>query len=92
MLFANILFPVDFSERSIDRQTGTAMQRGVFPNAEWTLVPGLFVRIKAPVGKPRQRLLVEARAVSADQRGDCGNPVPAAVRQYEASAEAAARP
>jgi RND family efflux transporter MFP subunit len=60
----------DFSERSIDRETGTAMQRGVFENDDWTLVPGLFVRIKAPVGKPRPRLLVEQRAVSADQRGD----------------------
>jgi RND family efflux transporter MFP subunit len=60
----------DFSERSIDRETGTAMQRGVFENDNWTLVPGLFVRIKAPVGSPRSRLLVEERAVSADQRGD----------------------
>jgi multidrug efflux pump subunit AcrA (membrane-fusion protein) len=60
----------DFSERTIDRETGTAMQRGVFENDDWTLVPGLFVRIKAPVGKPRPRLLVQERAVSADQRGD----------------------
>jgi RND family efflux transporter MFP subunit len=60
----------DFSERSLDRQTGTALQRGVFQNDNWTLVPGLFVRIKAPVGSPRPRLLVEERAVSADQRGD----------------------
>ncbi len=60
----------DFSERTIDRQTGTALQRGVFKNDTWTLVPGLFVRIKAPVGKPHPRLLVEERAVSADQRGD----------------------
>jgi RND family efflux transporter MFP subunit len=60
----------DFSERSIDRQTGTALQRGVFENKDWNLVPGLFVRIKAPVGKARPRLLVEERAVSTDQRGD----------------------
>jgi RND family efflux transporter MFP subunit len=60
----------DFSERSIDRQTGTALQRGVFPNPGWTLVPGLFVRIKAPVGSPRPRLLVPERAVSVDQLGD----------------------
>ena len=46
------------------------MQRGVFQNDNWTLVPGLFVRIKAPLGAPRPRLLVEERAVSADQRGD----------------------
>jgi RND family efflux transporter MFP subunit len=61
---------VDFAERSIDRQTGTAMQRGVFDNPGWKLIPGLFVRIKAPMGAPRPRLLVDQRAVGADQRGD----------------------
>lgn len=60
----------DFSERSIDRQTGTAMRRGVFDNKNRELIPGLFVRIRAPLGEPRPRLLVEERAVSADQRGD----------------------
>jgi RND family efflux transporter MFP subunit len=60
----------DFSERSIDRETGTALRRGVFENDDQTLIPGLFVRIRAPVGPPEPRLLVEERAVSADQRGD----------------------
>jgi RND family efflux transporter MFP subunit len=60
----------DFSERSIDRQTGTAMRRGVFNNKDRELIPGLFVRIRAPLGEPRPRLLVQERAVSADQRGD----------------------
>jgi RND family efflux transporter MFP subunit len=61
---------LDFSERSIDRQTGTALVRGVFENKNWTLVQGLFARIQAPVGKPHDRLLVQQRAVSTDQRGD----------------------
>jgi RND family efflux transporter MFP subunit len=60
----------DFSERSIDRQTGTAMRRGVFKNTDRQLIPGMFVRIQAPLGEPRPRLMVEERAVSADQRGD----------------------
>jgi RND family efflux transporter MFP subunit len=60
----------DFSERRIDRETGTAMRRGEFPNSDQTLIPGLFVRIRAPLGEPRPRLLVEERAVGADQRGD----------------------
>ncbi len=60
----------DFSERSIDRQTGTALRRGVFENKDRSLIPGLFVRIRAPLGPPRPRLLVEERAVSTDQQGD----------------------
>ncbi|HMP04865.1 MAG TPA: efflux RND transporter periplasmic adaptor subunit [Lacipirellulaceae bacterium] len=60
----------DFSERSIDRQTGTALRRGVFENSDGLLIPGMFIRIRAPLGDPEPRLLVEQRAVSADQRGD----------------------
>lgn len=60
----------DFSERTIDRETGTAMRRGVFPNADQALIPGMFVRIRAPIGSPRPRMLVEERAVASDQRGD----------------------
>ncbi|HYO23457.1 MAG TPA: efflux RND transporter periplasmic adaptor subunit [Lacipirellulaceae bacterium] len=60
----------DFTERSIDRQTGTALRRGVFANENRELIPGLFVRINAPLGEPRPRLLVEERAVGTDQQGD----------------------
>src|SRR6185312_14181598 len=45
----------DFSERSLDRQTGTAMRRGVFPNPDQLLVPGLFVRIRAPIGSAKPK-------------------------------------
>jgi membrane fusion protein (multidrug efflux system) len=60
----------DFSERTIDRETGTALRRGVFPNHDESLIPGMFVRIRAPLGSPRPRILVEERAVASDQRGD----------------------
>jgi RND family efflux transporter MFP subunit len=60
----------DFSERTIDRETGTALRRGVFPNANQSLIPGMFVRIRAPIGSPRPRILVQERAVGSDQRGD----------------------
>jgi RND family efflux transporter MFP subunit len=67
-------FPIpghfDFSERSIDRETGTALRRGVFPNSDGMLIPGMFVRIRAPIGSPRPRVVVEERAVGSDQRGD----------------------
>jgi RND family efflux transporter MFP subunit len=60
----------DFSERTLDRETGTALRRGVFPNADHALLPGMFVRVRAPLGSPQPKLLVEERAVASDQRGD----------------------
>jgi RND family efflux transporter MFP subunit len=61
---------LDFREVGLDESTGTALRRGVFPNSDHQLLPGMFVRIHAPVGKPVPRLLVEKRAIGADQRGD----------------------
>ncbi|MBX3438667.1 MAG: efflux RND transporter periplasmic adaptor subunit, partial [Planctomycetaceae bacterium] len=60
---------LDFREFGIDPSTGTTQRRAVFPNADGMLIPGLFARIRAAVGDPQDRLLVEERAVSADQRG-----------------------
>jgi len=61
---------LNFREFGVDPSTGTTTRRAVFDNADGRLIPGLFVRARAAVGDPRPRLLVEERAVSADQRGD----------------------
>jgi RND family efflux transporter MFP subunit len=60
---------LDFREFGVDPETGTAERRGTFENEDLTLVPGMFVRIRASLGKAR-RVLVEERALGADQRGD----------------------
>jgi len=62
--------PLDFREFGVDASTGTTLHRAVFENADLKLVPGLFVKIRLAGSKPQPRLLVEDRAVSADQRGD----------------------
>ncbi|QDT14471.1 efflux RND transporter periplasmic adaptor subunit [Alienimonas californiensis] len=61
---------LDFREFGVDPSTGTTVRRAQFDNDDQRLIPGLFVRIRAAVGDPRPRLLVEERAISADQRGD----------------------
>jgi RND family efflux transporter MFP subunit len=61
---------LDFREFGIDPETGTTQRRAVFANADGQLIPGLFVRIRATVGEPQERLLVEERAISSDQRGE----------------------
>ncbi len=60
---------LDFRQLGVDPETGTILRRGVFPNQDRFLIPGLFVRIQATVGEPVKRLLVEERAIGTDQRG-----------------------
>ncbi len=61
---------VDYREPSVDPATGTILRRGVFSNEDQSLIPGLFVRIRAPLGDAQRRLVVEDRALGSDQRGD----------------------
>lgn len=61
---------LDFSELGVDPQTGTQMRRAVFPNPDGQLLPGLFVRLRLPVGTPKPKLLVPDRAIATDQRGE----------------------
>lgn len=60
---------LDFRELGIDPDTGTTLRRGLFKNPGKRLLPGLFVRIRAPIGQPRPKLLVEERALGTDQQG-----------------------
>ncbi len=61
----------DFGESSVDPGTGTLQLRGVFPNPGTVpvLVPGLFTRLRMPIDKRANALLVTERAIGADQSG-----------------------
>jgi RND family efflux transporter MFP subunit len=61
---------LDFQATSVDPSTGTILRRGIFDNPTGELSPGMFVRIRAPLGEPKPKLTVEQRALGADQRGD----------------------
>jgi multidrug efflux pump subunit AcrA (membrane-fusion protein) len=58
---------IDFVDNQIDTNTGTLRMRGVFPNADRLLSPGLFVRIRLPMGAPHAALLVSEQALGRDQ-------------------------
>ena len=60
---------IDFRDNRVDPGTGTILLRAVLPNPDRVLTPGLFARVRAPIGKPRQRLLVPELALQTDQRG-----------------------
>jgi RND family efflux transporter MFP subunit len=58
---------IDFVDNRVDPETGTLRLRGVVPNSEKLLSPGLFVRVRVQVGKPYSALLVPERALGSDQ-------------------------
>jgi RND family efflux transporter MFP subunit len=58
---------IDFVDNQVDSTTGTLRMRGVFPNADRLIAPGLFVRIRLPIGKPHKALLVAEQAIGRDQ-------------------------
>ena len=61
----------DFAESGVDPETGTLQLRGIFenPGAAPDLLPGLFTRIRMPLGKRPDIPLVSERAVANDQGG-----------------------
>jgi RND family efflux transporter MFP subunit len=54
---------LDFVDNQVDPKTGTVRLRGVFANADQLMVPGLFARVRLPLGEPYKALLVSEAAV-----------------------------
>jgi RND family efflux transporter MFP subunit len=61
---------LDYASPLVDTQTGTLTVRGVLPNPDRTLLPGLFVRVRVPMQQSgAEALLVPETALGADQSG-----------------------
>jgi membrane fusion protein, multidrug efflux system len=63
---------VDFVNNQVNSTTGSISVRGLFENPKpdkgvRLLAPGMFVRIRLPIGQPHRALLVIDRAISSDQ-------------------------
>jgi multidrug efflux system membrane fusion protein len=63
---------LDFVNNQINPGTGSIIMRGVFANPKpekgvRLLSPGMFVRVRLPIGEPRKALLVIDRAITQDQ-------------------------
>ena len=58
---------IDFVDNQVNPSTGTIRVRAIVPNADRLLVPGMFVRVRLPVGESRPGLLVTDRAIGTDQ-------------------------
>ena len=59
---------LDYASPMVDQTTGTLQVRGILQNADRTLLPGYFVRVRIP-GPPRPALLIPETAVGSDQAG-----------------------
>ncbi len=60
---------VNYIDPSVDTGSGTVRTRGVFPNSDSMITPGLFVRIRLPFERKEEALLVPDRALGSDQSG-----------------------
>lgn len=60
---------LDYIAPFVDPSTGTLEARGLLENKDKLLLPGLFVRVRVPIQKLENALLVDDRAVGTDQRG-----------------------
>ena len=57
---------IDFIDNQINPKTGTLRLRGRFPNPGEALLPGLFARVRVPIGVAHPALLVSDRAIDTD--------------------------
>ncbi|GMQ80297.1 MAG: efflux RND transporter periplasmic adaptor subunit [Planctomycetia bacterium] len=60
---------VEYADLAVDQSTGTYLIRGIFPNQDRRILPGLFVRVRIPIGRTENAILVPERALGADQAG-----------------------
>jgi RND family efflux transporter MFP subunit len=60
---------LDFAAITLDPSTGTLLLRGIFPNPDNKLIPGLFARVRIPLAEKRPSILVPQVALGYDQQG-----------------------
>jgi RND family efflux transporter MFP subunit len=58
---------IDFTDNRVDPDSGSVWLRGVFPNPKKFLTPGLFARMRLPIGAPHPAVLIPERALATDQ-------------------------
>ena len=59
---------INFSDNKVDSGTGTLRVRGVISNPKPRILsPGLFVRVRLPIGSPAKSILIEEQAIASQQ-------------------------
>lgn len=58
---------INFVDNQVNPRTGTLRVRAVFPNKDQYVTPGMFGRMRIPIGQPYEAILVTDRAIDTDQ-------------------------
>ncbi len=60
---------LDYIDTNVDPATGTIVFRGQIPNTEKKLLPGMYVRVRVPIGIRHNAVLIEDQALNSDIGG-----------------------
>ncbi len=60
---------LEFSEVTVDPQSGSVTLRATFPNPDGTLLPGMYVRARLIEGVKQQAILAPQQGITRDPRG-----------------------
>ncbi|HEX42456.1 MAG TPA: efflux RND transporter periplasmic adaptor subunit [Phycisphaerales bacterium] len=60
---------LNYMDNRVDEGTGTLLLRGELPNADEAFLPGMFVRVRVPVGTQADAICVHDRALGTDIGG-----------------------
>jgi len=60
---------LDYVSPQVDPSTGTVAVRAIFDNKDNALLPGLFVRVRGPIGHQDKALLTRNDAIGTSQEG-----------------------
>jgi RND family efflux transporter MFP subunit len=61
---------LDFASIAVAPTTGTLQVRGIFPNHDLRVLPGLFARVRVLAPQTRNALLIPGDALAFDQQGE----------------------
>jgi len=60
---------LNYVDNTVDAGTGTILLRGELPNADKKILPGMYVRVKVPVGEQADAVLINEKALATDIGG-----------------------
>jgi len=61
---------LNFVDSTSSSSTGTIQLRGIFSNEDKIIFPGVFTRVRIPLGEPQTLPVIPGRAIGNDQQGD----------------------
>lgn len=60
---------IDYIAPTLDQNTGTLTARGIFDNKQYSMLPGLFARVRVPLQVQKNAILIDDAAISTSQVG-----------------------